>query len=202
MKKQHDGQPNGRLDPVPYQQIRAVYDDETIRVYQAYSHLIADAALEHGRFVSPPFSRTRMTWIKPSFLWMMYRAGWGHKDAGQSRILAIDITREGFEWALANSCPSHPPDGLDDAGWTAMKAASPVRVQWDPERDLDFNPLGWRSIQIGLGPVASALYADRWTRRIQEITPLAHEVGALVAQRRLDEARALLPAERPYPAPA
>jgi hypothetical protein len=72
-------------------QIRAVYDEHTIRVYQAYSDEIADAALAGGTFVSPPFKIGRMTWIKPSFLWMMYRAGWGYKDAGQRRILAIRI---------------------------------------------------------------------------------------------------------------
>ncbi len=199
MKNEHDGQPNSRLEPVPYQQIRAVYDEQTIRVYQAYSHQIADAALKHGRFVSPPFSMTRMTWIKPSFLWMMYRAGWGHKDVGQSRILAIDITREGFEWALAHSCPSHPPEGLDKAGWEALKASSPVRVQWDPERDLHFNPLNWRSVQMGLGPVASARYVAEWTQRIEDVTALAHEIAALVADRRLAEATAKLPVERVYP---
>ena len=62
--------------------IRAVYGEHTIRVYQAYSDPIADAALAHGTFVSPPFKMERMTWIKPSFLWMMYRAGWGLKDEG------------------------------------------------------------------------------------------------------------------------
>ena len=40
-----------------------------------------------------------MTWIKPSFLWMMYRCGWGLKE-GQETVLAVEITREGFEWAL------------------------------------------------------------------------------------------------------
>ena len=69
----------------------------------------------HGTFVSPPFKMSRMTWIKPSFLWMMYRAGWGYKDAGQRRILAIDITREGFQWALEHSCPSHP-EPFDERG--------------------------------------------------------------------------------------
>ena len=39
-----------------------------------------------------------MTWIKPSFLWMMYRAGWGYKDDNQRRILAIDLDRADFEW--------------------------------------------------------------------------------------------------------
>src|SRR5262245_19372278 len=72
---------------MPERQIRASYTDTTIRVYQAYPEVIADTALKHGTFVSPPFSMNRMTWIKPSFLWMMYRAGWGFKDDGQRRIL-------------------------------------------------------------------------------------------------------------------
>jgi hypothetical protein len=55
-------------------QVRAVYTDTTITVYQAYSAEIAAPALRAGRFV--PFKRERMTWIKPSFLWMMYRCGW------------------------------------------------------------------------------------------------------------------------------
>jgi hypothetical protein len=135
---------------IPSQQIRALYGDATIRVYQAYSNDIADAALAHGTFVSPPFKVDRMTWIKPSFLWMMYRAGWGLKDAGQSRILAIDITREGFEWALAHGCLSYPADSINQQEWLRLKNSSPVRIQWDPERDLLLQPLKHRAIQIGL----------------------------------------------------
>ena len=52
--------------------IYAVFDDKTIRVYQAYNNEIADEALKLEKFGSK-FSLTRMTWIKPSFLWMMYR---------------------------------------------------------------------------------------------------------------------------------
>src|SRR5215468_6213823 len=125
---------NYLMSEVPQHQIRAVYDERTIRVYQAYNNEIADAAVARGTFVSPPFKMARMTWIKPSFLWMMYRAGWGYKDEGQRRILAIDITHEGFAWALAHACPSERPAGLDDGGWRELKAASPVRIQWDPER--------------------------------------------------------------------
>ncbi|CAM5309459.1 hypothetical protein SHIRM173S_10843 [Streptomyces hirsutus] len=33
----------------------------------------------------------------------MYRCGWGTKE-GQETVLAVDITREGFEWALAHAC--------------------------------------------------------------------------------------------------
>lgn len=75
----------------PFRQVRAVHDDETITVYQAYNPEIAEAAVRAGRFV-PPFSLNRMTWIKPSFLWMMYRCGWATKP-GQERVLAVRITR-------------------------------------------------------------------------------------------------------------
>jgi hypothetical protein len=74
-------------------EIRADFDRDTIVVYQAYNAAIADAALKAGRFV-PPFSFGRMTWIKPSFLWLMHRSNWGRKS-GQERILAVRITRTG-----------------------------------------------------------------------------------------------------------
>ena len=59
-------------------QIRAVYTTETITVYQAYSTEIAEPALAAGRFV-PLFKWDGMTWIEPSFLWMMYRSGWAEQ---------------------------------------------------------------------------------------------------------------------------
>ena len=198
MGADHAGLAQG-ASAVPYRQIRAVHDDTTIRVYQAYNHLIADAALKNGRFVEP-FSRSRMTWIKPSFLWMMYRAGWGYKDDNQQRILAIDLSREGFEWALAHSCPSHPDPAMSAEEWKRHKDATPVRIQWDPERDLHFHPLDHRAIQIGLSGAAVPLYADRWVQRIEDITPLAHRLHALIEAGQLDEARTLLPVERPYTA--
>ncbi|UCZ82308.1 DUF4291 domain-containing protein [Pseudomonas sp. L5B5] len=186
-------------DNIPLRQIRAVYDASTLRVYQAYSASIADAALAHGTFVSPPFKMERMTWIKPSFLWMMYRAGWGFKDAGQSRILAIDISREGFEWALAHSCPSHADEGLSKEQWLQLKDQSPVRIQWDPERDLHLQPQEHRAIQIGLGQEAVGLYVNQWIQRISDVTPLAHRIHERVLAGDLEEARRLLPQEREYP---
>lgn len=186
-------------DVIPHNQIRALYDADTIRVYQAYSDAIADSALAHGRFVSPPFKMERMTWIKPSFLWMMYRAGWGFKDEGQKRILAIDITREGFEWALAHSCPSHSPEGMSGDEYAALKQRCPVRVQWDPERDLNLQPLAHRAIQVGLSKEAVRLYVNEWTRKVTDVTTLAYEVRALVQQGQLQEATGKLPLERVYP---
>jgi hypothetical protein len=184
--------------PAPSHQIRAVYDDTTIRVYQAYSDVIADSALSRGAFISPPFKMERMTWIKPSFLWMMYRAGWGFKDPGQSRILAIDITRTGFEWALAHSCPSHPIAGLTFEEWNQLKHDRSVRIQWDPERDLSMQALPHRAIQIGLSKDAVVRYVNQWIQDIADVTPLAHAIHALIANQKIDEAQSMLPKERPY----
>jgi Domain of unknown function (DUF4291) len=206
--------------PIPLHQIRAVHDANTIRVYQAYADPIADAALAHGTFVSPPFKMERMTWVKPSFLWMMYRAGWGRKDEGQRRILAIDITHEGLAWALAHSCPSHPQQGWSAEHWRRIKAESPVRrravpkadqpprgaasvrapvrVQWDPERGLRLEPLPYRAIQIGLSGEAVERYVTQWIRSIEEVTALAHRIHGLVVDERWDDARAALPRETPY----
>jgi len=187
------------MNDIPFRQIRAVYDENTIRVYQAYNEAIADAALARGTFVSPPFKLERMTWIKPSFLWMMYRAGWGYKDDGQQRILAIDISREGFEWALEHSCPSHPDPSMPAQEWARVKANAPVRIQWDPERNLHLEPLAHRAIQIGLGGTSVRLYVEQWIKNIVDVTALAHEIHELVSAGRMDEARAALPVEMCYP---
>lgn len=186
------------MNSTPQHQIRAVYDEYKIRVYQAYSDQLAKAALSEGTFASPLFSMTRMTWIKPSFLWMMYRSEWGRKDLRQSRILAIDITRIGFEWALEHSCPSRPSLSMSPSDRNKLKTSFPVRIQWDPERDIYLQPLRYRSIQIGLGGEAAPLYINQWIQKITDITDLAQTIHGLVEKKKLDSARAMLPLERPY----
>ena len=59
--------------------IRAFYTEDKIRVYQAYNEDIVREAIKRGTFGSN-FKLDRMTWIKPYFLWMMYRCGWGKKE--------------------------------------------------------------------------------------------------------------------------
>src|SRR3954454_6019352 len=126
--------------------VRAKFSAETIVVYQAYPPPIADAALAAGTFVAP-FKRERMTWIKPSFLWMMYRSGWATKP-GQERVLAVHITRAGFEEALVDACLSHfdPDVYADHEAWERRRSTTSVRVQWDPERDVELRTLPWRSL--------------------------------------------------------
>lgn len=154
--------------------IRAIFDDTTVRVYQAYRAEIAMPALAAGRFV-PPFSMNRMTWIKPSFNWMMYRSGFACK-VGQEVILGIDITRAGFEWALANAVLSSFTPGihLSHEAWRSEIESKPVRVQWDPERNWRAQPIeGVRAIQIGLSGDAVERYVHDWVVRIEDVTPIA-----------------------------
>ncbi|WP_447036741.1 DUF4291 domain-containing protein [Streptomyces sp. DSM 118878] len=181
-------------------QIRALHTESTITVYQAYAPEIGVPAARDGRFPAA-WKRDRMTWIKPSFLWMMYRCGWATKE-GQQTVLAVEITREGFDWALRHACLSHYVRGPhpDEAAWKRALRQSPARVQWDPERDLHLNALPHRSLQLGLAGDASRRYADEWTVSITDVTGLARDVHALVRAGDLSAAAGLLPAERPYPA--
>ncbi|MFC0006747.1 DUF4291 domain-containing protein [Micromonospora siamensis] len=187
---------------VPARQIRARYSSDTITVYQAYPPQIALPAVAAGHFVAP-FKRDRMTWIKPSFLWMMYRCGWATK-VGQERVLAVDITRQGFEWALARACLSHYDRALhgDRASWSRRLRTSPVRVQWDPERSLQLTALPYRSLQVGLSGEAVDRYVDDWIVAVTDITPMVHRVRQLLRDGDEAAAAAQLPVERGYPLPA
>jgi hypothetical protein len=191
----------GMTAAIPARQIRAEHTDHTVTVYQAYSPGIADAALRAGTFVAP-FKRDRMTWIKPSFLWMAYRCGWATKP-GQERVLAVRISRDGLAWALAHSCLSHYESELypDHEAWSQRVHESPVRIQWDPERGLHHEALDHRAIQIGLRGEAVDRYVDEWIVSITDVTPLTTRVADLVRGGQLAEARAALPAEPPYPIP-
>ncbi|MEV7364145.1 DUF4291 domain-containing protein [Streptomyces sp. NPDC007148] len=183
----------------PQRGIRAVHTESTITVYQAYSREIGLPAVREGRFPAI-WKRDRMTWIKPSFLWMMYRCGWGAKT-GQETVLAVEIRRDGFDWALRHACLSSYVRGVhpDRAAWQRQLKRAPTRVQWDPERDLRLQPLPYRSLQLGLSGEAARRYADEWTVAIRDVTPLAHEIHALVGSGDLDSAARLLPQEYPYP---
>ncbi|MEV7325491.1 DUF4291 domain-containing protein [Streptomyces sp. NPDC093970] len=179
--------------------IRALHTASTITVYQAYSPEIGLPAARDGHFPAA-WKPDRMTWIKPSFTWMMYRSGWGTKEA-QETVLAVEIRRDGFDWALRHACLSSYVRGLhpDRGSWQRDLKRAPARVQWDPERDLHLQPLPYRSLQLGLSGEAARRYADEWTVTIRDVTPLAHEIHAVVRSGDLDSAARLLPQERPYP---
>jgi pre-mRNA-splicing factor ATP-dependent RNA helicase DHX16 len=182
----------------PYRQIRGLQLGDTIRVYQAYSHSIADAAVLAQTLVAP-FRLGRMTWIKPSFLWMMYRSNWGTRN-GQERVLAIDITTSGLLWALEHSCLSRFDGSTDEstASWEAKLKESCVRIQWDPERDSKLERLPYRSIQIGLTSEAVERYVNEWIKRIEDQTDAVEKIRHASSEDRSRLIEAIVERELPF----
>ena len=150
--------------------ILAHYDQASVIVYQAYNAPIADYAVQHQYF-GGSFSFNRMSWIKPNFLWMMYRCGWAEKT-NQERVLAIRITRAGFENILAKAVHSAylASTYADPESWHSQVKNSEVRLQWDPDHNPYGNPVSRRAIQLGLRGSILKSYAYDWIISITDIT--------------------------------
>jgi len=101
------------------EEFRCEWDEEGVYFYQAYCEEIAQYAVSNQRFGGPLYNPTRMTWIKPSFAWMMYRSGYGRKP-NQTNVLKIKLGHEAVA-ELLNECTCKHGGG-----------GSEGRVQWDP----------------------------------------------------------------------
>ncbi|HEY4242672.1 MAG TPA: DUF4291 domain-containing protein [Kofleriaceae bacterium] len=183
--------------PATGRHVLAQYDDDSVVVYQAYAPPIGRFAAEHGYF-GGGFSLSRMSWIKPNFLWMMYRCGWATK-AGQEVVLAVWLARDAFDRILSLAVPSAfgDPRYTDRAAWAADVERSDVRLQWDPDHDPHGHPTTRRAVQLGLRRDVIARYAKEWIRRIEDITPLVREQRAQLD--RGGVTALVTPAERVYP---
>jgi hypothetical protein len=180
--------------------ILAQFDAETIYVYQAYRPSIAQYAVEHQRF-GGEFSYSRMSWIKPNFLWMMYRSGWATKE-GQEHILAVRLKRSFFDELLRQVVPStfHAHRYASHEAWQAAVAGSDVRLQWDPDHGPNGNPLERRAVQLGLRGSVLRRYGQEDLVSIEDITPfvaeqrrfLPHSLNELT----LPEERIYIPADQ------
>jgi hypothetical protein len=176
--------------------ILAHHDAETIVVYQAYRPSIATHALQHGAF-GGDFSYTRMSWIKPNFLWMMFRSGWGTKE-GQEVVLGLRLRRPFFDGLLAQAVhSSFGASGLPSHDeWAAAVARSEVRLQWDPDHDPHGAPLARRAIQLGLRGSVLEAFGNRELLEVIDMT------GFVAAQRgvlqRAGVAQLRTPVERTY----
>ena len=179
-----------------YKEIRAVYNDKTIRVYQAYNAQIANEAVAKGTFGSH-FSLNRMSWIKPSFLWMMYRCGWCEKE-NQEHVLAIDIKRDCFDRAVKSAVIStyHEELGIPKNVWQKLIKESDVRVQWDPEKDVNGNNLPYRSLQLGLRGQTLYEYVNDWIVGLTDITDYVKELNTYRLEQK--DITDLLPKEKAY----
>jgi hypothetical protein len=182
--------------PTEGRHILAHYDDSSIIVYQAYRPSIGRFAIERGCF-GGEFSYSRMSWIKPNFLWMMYRSGWGTKE-GQEITLALRLRREFFEDLLARAVPSsysgeHYPTREQ---WQEAVAISTVRLQWDPDHHPSGAKLERRAIQLGLRNEVLQAFGQQELLEVIDLTEFVAEQRRYAAAAGI--ARLRTPVERVY----
>jgi hypothetical protein len=177
--------------------ILAQFDAESVVVYQPYRPALGAFAAEHGYF-GGCFSLDRMSWVKPNFLWMMYRCGWATK-AGQEVVLAVRLRRDAFDAILAQAVHSSfvPEVYASREEWAAAVSRSSVRLQWDPDHDPSGAKQERRAIQLGLRGEVLRRYAREWIVAIEDVTPFVRQQH-IRAQAR-DYANLLTPREEVYP---
>ena len=182
--------------PAAGRHMLAQFDDEWVVVYQAYGLDFGMYAAKHGRF-GPGFSFTRISWIKPNFLWMMFRSGWGTKQ-GQEVTLAIRMQRAAFDSIILAGVPTSydPKRFASDAEWRSAGASASVRLQWDPDHDPAGAPLERRAIQLGIRGKTLNHFATQWIHSIEDISAL------VAAQRNRPLSELQVPRERVYPMPS
>jgi hypothetical protein len=140
-----------------------------------------------------------MTWVKPSFLWMMERCGWATKP-GQERVLAIAMHRAAFDELVARAVPTHFDASVDrdPEAWRHRREGASALVQWDPERDVRGKKLKARTIQLGISRALSRAYAERWIATIDDVTPRVKAMAALRREGAWADVERALPVERAY----
>ncbi len=166
--------------------ILAQYDTDSVTVYQAYNKSIGLYAARNKTF-GGDFSFTRMTWIKPNFLWMMFRSGWGVKE-NQEVTLAIKIRKSAFERILDLAVPS-TFDEIRYATrdeWQESIKNFHVRLQWDPDHDPFGEKENRRAIQLGLRNVILDEFVNDWIIDITDISEFVSEQREHVINGNLD----------------
>ncbi len=176
--------------------ILAQFDAESVVVYQAYNPAIGRWAARHGYF-GGGFGMGRMSWIKPNFLWMMYRSGWGTKE-NQEVTLAVRLRRDAFDEILGLAIHSSfiPEVYGTQEDWKRSVTGSDVRLQWDPDHGPSGDHLERRAIQLGLRGDVLAKYAREWLLGFEDISEFVAEqrVNATAPYDRL-----VTPREEVYP---
>ena len=183
--------------PEQGEHILAHHDDTSVVVYQAYRPSIGRYAIEHGQFGGPDYSFNRMSWVKPNFLWMMYRCGWGMKE-GQEVILGLRIRRAFFD-TLLDAAVSSSFDATRYAtqqAWQDAVASSEVRRQWDPDHAPSGAKLPRRAIQLGLRGDLLRAFA---TTELMEVIDMTDFVAEQRPHAQDDNPQLVTPLEHVYP---
>ncbi len=184
--------------PAIGQHLCAQFTSDDIIVYQTYHPGIADFAVREQSFGGSHYSFSRMTWIKPGFMWMMYRAGWATKP-NQERILAIRLKLDGFLAILGAAVHSSFQEAIyhDRENWQAALANSDVRLQWDPDHDPHGQKLDRRAIQIGLRGDWVQRFNKEWILEITDVTNFAKRQFSVLSESGVEKLE--VPVENVFP---
>ncbi len=176
--------------------VLAQFDDETVVVYQAYNPAIGQFAATHG-VLGGDFRYSRMSWVKPNFLWMMFRSGWGTKP-DQEVTLALRVRRAFFDGLLAAAVPSSwdRDEFATEAEWSKAVGRSDVRLQWDPDHDPAGGKLARRAVQLGLRGDVLEAFGRRELLEVIDLTAFVAEQRECLASRGV--AGLVTPRERVY----
>jgi hypothetical protein len=183
--------------PVDGQHIVAHQTETQVVVYQAYNPAIAQFAVENQYLGGPSFSYGRMSWIKPNFLWMMYRCGWASKE-NQERVLALWLAKTAFEEILGQAAFSTFTAGNYESEevWKRELATKNVRLQWDPDHSPYGGKLTRRALQLGLKNDTLEQFGKHQVTRIEDITDFVQQQKVHVDNRQLEHL--YVPQERVY----
>ena len=171
--------------------------DEFIVVYQAYNKQIAEYATSNQKLGGNHFSYNRMSWIKPNFLWMMYRCGWAEKE-NQENVIAIWIKKSDFETILDNAVYSSFQENIyqNREQWQSELEQKEVRLQWYPDHDPFGNKQERRAIQLGLKGNILKTFGEQMIQKIENITDFVKTQKQYVSKNEIENL--IVPTEKPY----
>lgn len=174
--------------------IIACQDENSLLVYQAYKNSIADYAVTKQQLGGPDFNYQRMSWIKPNFLWMMYRCGWAEKK-DQERVLALWISKTDFEKILSDTVFSAFKKEFYDSSeqWKNELLSKNVRLQWDPDHDPFGRKVERRAIQLGLKGETLKYFGRQQVQKIEDITVFVKQQKQMLKNNQSD--KLLVPVE-------
>jgi hypothetical protein len=177
--------------------IIAQFDKDSVIVYQAFNDAIAKYAVDNQRFGGDSYDFGRITWLKPSFLWMMYYSGWARNE-NQENVLAIRVSKQGFEHILRHAVMSKFVRSIhsDQESWEKQLAQSGVHLRWESYHDLFGDKTERKAARIGLSGQELRRFNEEWILEIRNITDFVKEQQALVKASKLDKVK--IPRERAY----
>ncbi len=169
--------------------------NDYIVFYQAYKNSIANFAVANQKLGGNDFSYERMSWIKPNFLWMMFRCGWAEKE-NQERVLAFWIKKIDFLDILKQSVFTHFDSNMyaDEETWKNLLTTHKVRLQWDPDHNPTGGKLERKAMQLGLKGKILEKFGQEYIQHIADMTDFVKSQKPFI--QKLNQYQLLVPQER------